>query len=407
MPDTQDSKSSNTLSVALIVPDARRRRILASALAGTQFTVGRELDAYPPRNELPDFAQAPSCSVVIVDLDDEAEEAIAVIENICSRNTTITVMAYSGSNDPEMMRRSMHAGAREFLVEPLLPKAAGEAFARTFSRRPDKEKAPGKLLVFVPSKGGVGLTTITTNFALALTKESGAKVVVVDLDFQLGEIALGLGMIANFSVVDALMNVARLDKEFLSTLLLRHSSGLAVLSSPEDYNFFHSPVDDGAGKLFKILREEFDYVVVDTGTCHGNIQEALFGAADKLYLISEMTFPSLRNGHRLLAFLSARDWSRNLDVVLNRFNSRHGDIDENSATKALGRPISWRIPNGYAAARTAEDAGIPLAMADCPITRVLVQMARAACGKPLIPEKKVSQRFSFFGSKALAEPVKT
>ena len=59
------------------------------------------------------------------------------------------------------------------------------------ARRPNQEKAAGKTLVFVPSKGGVGVTTIALNFALALTKESGAKVVVVDLDFELGEIAPG------------------------------------------------------------------------------------------------------------------------------------------------------------------------------------------------------------------------
>jgi pilus assembly protein CpaE len=124
----------------------------------------------------------------------------------------------------------------------------------------------------VPSKGGVGVTTIALNFALALTKESGAKVVVVDLDFELGEIALGLGMTATFSVVDALLNPARLDKEFLSTLLLRHSSGLAVLASPEEYNFFHIPRSKGR-QVVQILREEFDYVVVDAGTCHSHVQE--------------------------------------------------------------------------------------------------------------------------------------
>jgi Flp pilus assembly CpaE family ATPase len=93
----------------------------------------------------------------------------------------------------------------------------------------------------VPSKGGVGVTTIALNFALALTKESGAKVVVVDMDFQLGEIAPGLGMTATFSVVDALANAARLDREFLATLLIRHSSGLAVLGSPESTTSFTWP----------------------------------------------------------------------------------------------------------------------------------------------------------------------
>ena len=400
-----DSAKANTLSVALVVPDATRRRSLATALAGSQFTIAREFDAYPSPGNMSEIARMDS-PVVIVDLDNDAEQATRVIESICGRNVSTTVMAYSSKNDSTLMRRSMQAGAREFLIEPLLPEALSEAFRRASARRPNQEKLAGKALVFVPSKGGVGVTTIALNFAIALTKESGAKVVVVDLDFELGEIALGLGMTATFSVGDALLNPARLDREFLSTLLLRHSSGLAVLASAEEYNFFHSPVE-GAGKLFHILREEFNYVVVDAGNCHSHVQETVFGIADTIYLVTEMTFPALRNAHRIVSFLSARDKNRTLEVVMNRFASRHGGIDENSATKAIGRPINWRIPNSYAAARTAQDSGVPLAMENSAITRTLMQMAKTACGKPLNSKQEPRKGLNFFRSRALPTPVET
>jgi pilus assembly protein CpaE len=225
------------------------------------------------------------------------------------------------------------------------------------------------------------------------------------MDFQLGEIALGLGLTATFSIVDALRNIDRLDREFLSTLLIRHSSGLSVLASPEEYSFFQVPAQESVTRLFRVLREEFDYVVVDAGACQGHFQEALFEMADRVYIVTELTLPALRNGHRLISHLSAGDGSRRTDVVVNRFNSRNGDIDEASAVKAIGRPISWRIPNAYAAARSAQDNGVPLALQNSPITKTLVQMARVACGKPVRTEKKSGGAFSFFGSKTLAETV--
>ena len=129
--------------------------------------------------------------------------------------------------------------------------------------------------------------------------------------------------------------------------------------------------------------------------------------ADKLYLVTELTFPSLRNAHRLISYPAISDQGRHLEVVVNRFNSRHGDIDENSAAKAMGRPVNWRIPNAYAAARAAQDNGVPLATESSPITKALVQMARAACGKPPVIEKKSASRFTFFGGKALKETVET
>ena len=405
MTDIPEPASPKALTVALIAPDAGRRRSLATALAGSHFTIAREFDAYPSPADLTEIARL-SCDVVIVDLDADVEQSLRVIESICSRDPTITVMAYSSRNDATLMRRSMQAGAREFLIEPLLPEALREAFTRACSRRPNQAKAAGKMLIFVTSKGGVGVTTVAGNFALALTRESGARVVVVDMDFQLGEIAVGFGLTATFSVVDALMSAARLDWDFLSTLLTRHASGLSVLGAPEIYNIFHAPIDEGATKLFRILREHFDYVVVDTGTCHGLVQEMLFTMANTLYLVTEMTFPALRNAHRLISYLTAREGSHQLEVIINRFNSRYTKIDENSAVKALARPVNWRIPNAYAAIRDAQDNGVPLVMDGSPFTRVIVQMARAGCGKGLAGKSDTNRGFDLFGLRELLDPVR-
>jgi len=405
VPYNPDTARSNSLSITLIVPNATRRMSLANALAASQFSILREFDAYPSRNDLATIEEL-GCYVVVVDFDDDVEQAVRAIESICGLNVSMTVMAYSAKNDSVLMRRAMQAGAREFLVAPVLLETIVEAFKRASARLPNQLKCPGKTLVFVPTKGGVGVTTLAVNFALALTNESGAKVVVVDLDFQLGEVALGLGMTPPFSVGDALLNPARLDREFLSTLLLRHSSGLSVLAASEQYNFF-APPTEGAAKLFQILREEFTYVVVDAGTCHSHIQETVFDVADTIYLVTEMTFPALRNAHRVITFLSAMDRNRGLEVVVNRYTSRHGGIDEGSATKALTRPISWRVPNSYAAARAAQDSGVPLATGDSPIIRVLVQMAKVACGKPVTTEKEASKGFRLFRSRALTPAVET
>jgi pilus assembly protein CpaE len=404
MNELPDITRSNVLSLALIVPDRKRRSALAMAMAGSRATIVREFSEYPSAGGTDELGET-NCDVAVVDLDDDTNRAISLIEDICSRHPSLTVMAISARNDSNLLRRSMHAGAREFLVEPLLPEPVHEALARASARRPQQKKAGGKMFVFVPTKGGVGVTTLTANYSLALASESGARVAVVDMDFQLGEIALGLGLTATFSVVDALRNIDRLVREFLSTLLIRHWSGLSVLASPEEYSFFQLPAQESITRLFRVLRDEFDYVVVDAGACQGQFQEALFEMADRVYIVTELTLPALRNAHRLITHLSAGDGSRRTDVVVNRFNSRNGDIDEASAVKAIGRPISWRIPNAYAAARAAQDNGVPLAMQNSPITKTLVQMARVACGKAVRAEKKSGGAFSFFGSKTLTETV--
>jgi len=402
MPATPDFRF-----VALIVPDPQRRHMLAAAIAGSRQAIARELADYPTSGDLSEFARL-DCDVAIVDLDSDVEQGLRVIEGICNRNSSTTVMAWSVASNLALIRRAIQAGARDFLTDPIDAETLREAFARISSRRARQEKAPGKLLVFVPSKSGVGVTSVATNFAIALTKESGARVVLVDLDLQMGDAALHLGLTAGCSVSDAMRNPARLDREFLSSLLMRHSSGLAVLGAPETFSHCVFPADEGAGKLFRILREEFDHVVVDSGTCHGHAQEALFEKADRLYLVTELSFPSLRNANRMISFLSARDGDRRLEVILNRFDSRHPGIDEEHARKAMGRAIDWKIPSDETAARHARDKGVPLALSNCPLGQPLVQMAKAACGKPIVAGKrKMSDAFGFFGAKNLAKPLAT
>jgi pilus assembly protein CpaE len=300
-------------------------------------------------------------------------------------------MATSRSGDSGLLIRSMRAGAREFLPDPILADTLSEAIARAVARREKSQQhaATGKVLVFAGAKGGSGVTTVATNFAIALTRGNAGKVVIVDMDLQLGEVALGLGLTPQFSILDALKNEERLDKDFLISLLTRHTSGLAVLASPEQYTSF-DPLSSGVRRLFAVLRQEFAFVVVDAGTATGDAEETLLNLADAVYLVTEVSIPALRNARRLMSFIAGRDRSPRMEVVLNRFNAREIEIDENSATKALGRPVDWKIPNDFLSVRTAENTGVPLAMKDSPISRVMHKMAVNASGKPAQDKKSKS-----------------
>ena len=98
-------------------------------------------------------------------------------------------------------------------------------------------------------------------------------------------------------------NAGRLDADFLSTLLTKHDCGLAVLASPEEHGVgANRSLERGAEKLFRILREEFSFVVVDAGSCSGNTPDALFEIADTIYLVTEVNLPALRNARRMISY---------------------------------------------------------------------------------------------------------
>ena len=159
-----------------------------------------------------------------------------------------------------------------------------------------------------------------------------------------------------------------------------------MLAAPEQYSSFE-PLSSGVKKLFGILRRQFAFVVVDAGTATGHTEETLLDLADTVYLVAEVSIPALRNARRLLFYMAGRERNPHVEVIVNRFNAKEVEIDENSTTKALGRPVDWKIPNDFHSVRTAENTGVPLAMKDSPISRVMSKMAVSAWGKPA-QEKK-------------------
>jgi Flp pilus assembly CpaE family ATPase len=69
-------------------------------------------------------------------------------------------------------------------------------------------------------------------------------------------------------------------------------------------------------------------------------------------------------------------------LVINRYDPRKHEIDEERIAKAVGVPVDWKIPNDYAGVKRSHNTAAPLALGESPVSRVLVQMARAAAGKP-------------------------
>lgn len=391
----RDSLGADVLTVALIGPEEPRRNAVANALVGSQVRVARELTSYPGLDDVARLLES-DYDVVIIELDTDAEHALDLIEAICATSSSVTVMVYSARADSAMLVRCMRAGAREYLSLPLTPGAVEEALVRAMVRRPvgrPAKKALGKLLVFIGAKGGSGVTTVATNFAVAIAQESRQSTLLIDLCLPMGDAALGLGIRAEFSVANALENFNRLDSNFFSKLLSKHSSGLSVLAAPDGYLPIQATVE-AVERLLLVARQTFDYVVVDAGSNVGPASKTLFKDASNVYLITQVSIPELRNSHRLITeFFGTSNFKP--EIVLNRFTQRSLGIDEKEIGKALTQQPQWKIPSDYQTTLRAQNTANALALDDSSISRVIRQMARVACGLPKDPDKKKS--FSLFG----------
>lgn len=216
------------LTAALLGPDEPRRKVVASALSKRTGLRLQEFSSFPPRLEdLPQML-AQAYDVVVIDVDSEPEYAFALVESLCADGRTY-VMAYSAKADMRQAVHFMRVGVREYFTLPLDPAEVAAALMRASNRRsgapPQENKKAARLFVFLGTKGGCGVTTLASNFAVALAQESEGSTLLVDLGLPLGDVAINLGIETEYSIATALENPARVDANLLSTLVVKHSRG--------------------------------------------------------------------------------------------------------------------------------------------------------------------------------------
>jgi pilus assembly protein CpaE len=380
-------RMQSSSDVILICPNEAHRRSLIRGLASHSATVVSSLSLYPAYNHLLSVIEQ-ECDAFIIEIDSDTNTAINLVETICDRKPAATVMVYSASQQPDLLVSSMRAGAREFLFGNLMSPALGDALLRASARRLEiaDRGVRGKVLMFWGAKGGSGVTTLATNFAIALRQETDGEVALLDLNPHLGDVAVLLGITPRFTIAEALANPERMDKEFVATLMTAHRTGVSVLAAPEAYNSLRAD-GNSIGKLVDLLSAQFPFVVIDAGLSLGDGAGPLFQLASTIYLVTQADIPSLRGSQRFVSYLRAYG-EPNVELVLNRFEGRKAQFDDEQLAKTLGIAPKWKVPNDYAAARRAADSGAPVISDRGAIAESLRKMARAACGKPAEGAKK-------------------
>jgi pilus assembly protein CpaE len=387
---TPDSDGSPRVSIAIVDPDHDRAKTVAASLPGAKTGSVLLVPGYLPSLDDVPWLTDQGFEMILVGLDGNMHEALQTVQSLCALSQA-TVVVYSHRAEHELLVQAMRAGAREFLTFPFAPDAIEEAMTRVAVRiqaSPTPKKTNGKILAFVGAKGGAGVTTVASNYAVALAQDTTKNSLLIDFDLPLGDAALGFGLACEFSTVDALRDAERLDASFLSKLVVRHASGLSLLAAPGQ--FPHVLIDNAAAnRLLTVACNCFDYVVIDAGSRLDWTRTNLFDLASRIYLVTQIGIPELRNANRMITGSIPAHASK-LEIVLNRYSPKSVEVDDEAIERALTVAPRWHIPNDYLAVREMQGRAEPLALADSPIARVIRKMANEISGLANDKEKKKS-----------------
>ena len=302
--------------------------------------------------------------LVIVDTRGDASSTMSSIERLRANAAGAGIFAIASVADPNLILQSMRAGANEFFTWPPDEETFHGAVRRTAARREAAQgaRASATTLVFFGAKGGAGTTTLSVNCGVELARLSKKSTVIVDLKPGLGEVASFLGMRPRYSLLDAIDNLHRLDREFLKELVVKHKSGLEILAGSDQFD--RPGASDGGAieELFRLLARQYEYILVDCGNQINSCTVAALYTGDTIFLVGSPDVPSIRNSQRLLERVRQLGaCGERVRFLLNRAQEPY-PIPPKQIEGALGHPIHHTFPSDYKTVSTALNAGVPLAL---------------------------------------------
>jgi pilus assembly protein CpaE len=302
--------------------------------------------------------------IVIVDIRGDASSSMAAIERLRAAAPAAGVFAVAQTTDPNVILQAMRAGANEFFTWPLEEEAFNGAIRRTAARRETTQgaKPNATTLVFFGAKGGAGTTTIAVNCGVELARLGKRPTLIVDLKPGLGEVGLFLGVRPRFTIIDAIDNLHRLDREFLKELVIKHKSGLEILAGSDLFDRPGAPDGGAIEELFRLLARQYEYILVDAGSQINSCSTAALYTADQMFLVANPDVPSVRNAQRLLDRVRQLGaCGERVRFLLNRA-AEPFPIPPKQIEGAVGHPIHHTFPSDYKTVSAALNSGVPLAL---------------------------------------------
>jgi pilus assembly protein CpaE len=382
-----------------------------------------------------------SPDIVLMDINMPGMDGIQAAEILASEAPASPVIIMSVQGERDYLRRAMQSVAREFLIKPfsgdeliasvrrvhqleqrkemysrggvaaaavatpvevtLAPDAVDEV-ARDLN--PDASvlvEAPveidvvtlpqrhiyGELLVLYGGKGGVGKSVLACNLACALAKETGAKVALIDLDLQFGDIGVLLNVPQTQSISDVVDSIDSADADFLRDIMSEGPAGISVLPAATSPELADLVTPEHVQKIIGELRHMFDFVVVDTSSHLGDITLAALDLASRVILVTALSIPSVKNAKlalRLFETLSIP--SSSITLVLNRCEA-HTEFNKDSIESHLKFPVAVQLPHDPRTVVNSINRGVPFVVAN--------------------PEVEASQKIRQLVAQLLPEKVET
>ena len=340
--------------------------------------------------------------VVLMDINMPGMDGIATTEQLSAEVPTVAIIMMSVQGEADYLRRSMLAGAREFLVKPFSSDELVTSIRQVYAREREKlgrmaeriipargpgeaggeSGEPGRVVTVFSPKGGVGRTTVAVNLAVAMAAELGKRVCLVDACYQFGDVGVLLNVNPKSKTVADLIAEGQVDLESLESVVATHSSGARVLLAPTSPEQAELVNPAAVKQIIEALRATHDLVVVDAWPVFNDTTLNLLDLSDEILVLMTLEITNIKNVRLFLEVADQLGYaSGKVRLVLNRADQALG-IRVTDVEHSIGRKIDDNIVSDGRTVVYALNRGVPFVVSnrEAQVSQDILRLARKLVG---------------------------
>lgn len=341
--------------------------------------------------------------IVLMDINMPGLDGITASEMITQEVPQAQIIMMSVQGEADYLRRSMLAGAREFLIKPFSTEELVSSIRRVYELGAAKRQlltqavaaatgplgvpagpppAPqnlGKVVAVYAPKGGVGCSTIAVNLAVAFKSIlPDSKVLLIDAGVQFGGVDVLMNLQAQRTIVDVAQKVTDLDADFINSVVTSHTSGVKVLLAPPRPEMGDLVSASDMEKILAEVKKYYDIIVVDTRNVLHDMELTILDGADRIVLLTTPDIPAIKNVKLFFDVISALEYPEDkVLLVVNQADQRSA-IRPEDIEQSLRHPIAGTIPDDERLASIAVNQGVPFVMThrNSPLAHAVLELAQ-------------------------------
>jgi pilus assembly protein CpaE len=295
-------------------------------------------------SDVDDALQRTRADMIVVACDHDSEAVIEIIADARRKRPDRPVVVLCSGAPNGFVRRVFDAGADDIVELPQSAENVRFLIEKAIARRQRPERDPARTIAVLGPKGGTGKTLTSCNLGVLLASQ-GHRTVIVDIDLQFGDVGLALGLRPERTIYDLSVAGGSLDAEKVDDYLAHHQSGLRVLIAPARPDQASSVTVELLLELYPILRDEFDYVIVDTPPGFTPEVIATIDISTDVCMVGTLDTLSLKNTRLGLETLTLMGYPEaNVTLVLNRAQTKVG-ISADDVAQVAGRVPDVLVPS--------------------------------------------------------------